>query len=166
MGSLGRVGDGKDPDNPVVHYGSRKGPKLIRIYKKQELDVFRIEGEFHSPFLRRHQVETEQDIAFVANKFYPAHILFVRIDWKRLRRHLRRKYGNERAEQILASARKRDSSIRRVTRYLRRKGLLNVHRFYRPLPINKEIKRALERWSTDYDYEWQMARMKTDRHER
>jgi hypothetical protein len=162
MGSSAKVGGGRDPDNPVVHYGSRRGPKLIRIYRKEELGVFRIEGEFHSPFLRQHQIDTEQDIDLVADKFYPGHIRFVQIDWNRLRTYLKRKYGKEQAKEILASARKRKSSIRRVTRYLRRQGVLNVHRFYRPLPINKEIKRALKKWSTDYDYEWQMARMKTD----
>ena len=167
MGSSGKVGaGGRDPDTPVVHYGSRKGPKLMRIYKKEELDVFRIEGEFHSPFLRRHAIETDQDINTVADEFHPAHIRFVRIDWKSLRKHLRRKYGKEEAEQVLASARQRESSIRRVARYLRRKGILNVHRFYRTLPINEDIKRALEQWSRDYDYEWQVAHMKTDRGDR
>jgi hypothetical protein len=162
----GKAGDGRSPDNPVVHYGSRKGPKLVRIYWKEELEVFRIEGEFHSPFLRRHEIDTEHDINRVASKFYPAHIRFVEIDWKLLRRHLRRKHGKEVAEQMLASARTRETSIRRVTRYLRRKGVANVHRFYRPLAINREIKHALEDWATDYDWEWQMARMKTDRGER
>jgi hypothetical protein len=162
----GKAAGGRNPDNPVVHYGSRKGPKLIRIYRKEELDVFRIEGEFHSSFLRLHGIDSEHDIGSVADEFCPAHIRFVEIDWKRLRTYVRKKHDKEQAAKILASARKRESSIRRVTRYLRRKGILNVHRFYRPLSINKQIKRALERWSTDYDYEWQMARMKTDRRER
>ena len=108
-------------------------------------------------------IDKDQDINAVADEFYPAHIRFVRIDWTRLRKHLRRKFGKEDAEQILASARQRESSIRRVARYLRRKGVLNVHRFYRALPINKEIRRALKEWSSDYDCEWQVARMKTDR---
>lgn len=166
MGYSGKVGGGRDPNNPVVHYGSRKSPKLIRTYKKEELDVFRIEGEFHSPFLRQNRINTEQDINSVAHKFYPAHIRFVEIDWKRLRAYLRRKHGKQQAKQILTSARKREPSIHRVSRYLRRKGVHNVHRFYRALPINKKVKRALEKWATDYDWEWQKARMKTDRGER
>jgi hypothetical protein len=166
MGSSGKADDARKPHTRVIHYGSRKGPKLVRIYNKEELGVFRIEGEFHSPFLRRHGVEAEQDISVVADKFYPAHIRFVEIDWKRLRRHLRTKFGKQRTEELLKSARKRESSIRRVTHYLRRKGVLNVHRFYRPLAINEEIKRALKKWSLDFDYAWQMARQKTDRGER
>jgi hypothetical protein len=164
MRSSGKAAaDARNPDTLVVHYGSRKGPKLVRIYNKEELGVFRIEGEFHSPFLRQHRVETEQDIGSIADDFYPAHVRFVDIDWRRLRRYLRKKHGKERAEELLKSAKKRRSSIRRVTRYLRRKGVLNVHRFYRPLAINKEIKRALDKWSTDYEWEWQIARIKTDR---
>jgi len=162
----GKAGDGRNPDNPVVHYGSRKSTKLIRIYWKEELGVFRIEGEFHSPFLRRHRIETEHDISWVASKFYPAHIRFVEIDWKRLRGYLRRKDGKKVAEQMLASARTREASLRSVTRYLRRKGIANIHRFYRPLAINKEIKRALKKWSTQFDYEWQLARQRTDRGDR
>jgi hypothetical protein len=166
MRSSAKAGGGRNPGNPVVHYGSRKSPKLIRTYKKEELDVFRIEGEFHSSFLRLQGIDSEQDIGSVADEFYPAHIRFVEIDWRRLRTHVEKKYGKEHAAKILASARKRESSIHRVTRYLRRRGILNVHRFYRSLSINKQIKRALERWSADYNYEWQMARMKTDRGEK
>jgi hypothetical protein len=156
----------KRPAFPVMYFGSRRGPVLIRIYLKKELKVFRIEGEFHSPFLRRHRVDTEQDISIVADEFYPAHIRFVKIDWKRLLRYLIKKHSRERALQLLRSARKRRASIRRVSRYLRRKGVLNVHRFYCLLAINKEIKRALKKWSFAFDYAWQMARQKTDRGER
>jgi hypothetical protein len=166
MGYSAKAGSGRRPDTPVIHYGSRKGPKLIRIYMKEELGVFRIEGEFHSLFLRRHRVEKEQDISDVADAFCPAHIRFVDIDWKRLRQYLTRKHGKARAKQLLKSARRRRSSIRRVTRYLRLKGVPNVHRFYRPLELNKEVKWALEKWSTQFDYEWQVARQKTDRGER
>jgi hypothetical protein len=167
MGSSGKADDdARKPDTRVLHYGSRKGSKLVRIYNKEELGVLRIEGEFHSSFLRQRRVETEQDIGSVADDFYPAHVRFVDIDWRRLRRHLRKKYGKERAGELLESAKKRRSSIRRVTRYLRRNGVLNVQRFYRPLEINKEIERALKKWSTQFDWDWQMARQKTDRGER
>ena len=153
----------KNPETMVVHYGSRKGPKLVRIYKKAGLGVFRVEGEFHSSLLRQHRIDTEQDLFSVADIFYPAHIRFVEINWKKLRRHLRRKFGKTAAEDVFDEARRRRSSIRRVTRYLRREGVNNVHRFYKLLPINKEVKRALEKWSARFEDQYQQARMKTDR---
>jgi hypothetical protein len=163
MGSLGKAAAARDPNTRVVHYGSRKGTKLIRIYKKEELNVFRIEGEFHSFLLRRHRIDTEQDLNAIADVFYPRHIRFVEVDWKRLRKYLMEKYGKDHGEEILKSARKKRSSIRRVTRYLRREGVFNVHRFYRPLKINKDIKGALDDWSSQFDHEWQLARQRTDR---
>jgi hypothetical protein len=166
MGPSGKAVADRNPNTRVVHYGSRKGSKLIRIYEKEELDVFRIEGEFHSFLLRRHRIDAEQDLSAIADVFYPSHIRFVEVDWKRLRKHLMNKYGEEDGEEILKSARRRRTSIRRVARYLRRKAVFNVHRFYLPLKINKDIKHALDDWSSEFEYEWQLARQRTDRGKR
>ena len=164
MESSGKAGAVARNHNTVVdYYGSRKSAKLIRIYEKEELNVFRIEGEFHSSFLRRHRIDEEQDLVDVARDFYPAHICFVEMDWKRLARYLKKKEGREKGDATLREAQKRASSIRRVTRYLRRKGVSNVHRFYVPLEINKDVERALEDWAVRFEDERQKARQRTDR---
>src|SRR6266478_8903333 len=164
MGSSGKAGSvPRTIDVAVDYYGSRKSAKLIRIYKKKELKVFRIEGEFHSSFLRHHRIDDDQDLVDVARAFYPAHIRFVEMDWGKLKRYLRNKEGKEQGKTILQEAQKRASSIRRVTQCLRRKGVSNVHRFYLPLEINKDVERALEDWAARFEDESQKARQRADR---
>jgi len=164
MGSSGKVGVvGRSRDTAVDYYGSRKSAKLIRFYEKEGLNVFRVEGEFHSGFLRCNRIEDEQDLVDVARAFYPAHIRFVEMDWRRLARYLEKKHGKEEGERILRGAQKRSASIRRVTRYLRRKSVTNVHRFYMPLEINKDVERALEDWAARFEDERQQARQRADR---
>jgi len=163
MASSGKAGAVANHDTVVGYYGSRKSGKLIRFYEKKELNVFRIEGEFHSSLLRRHRIDDEQDLVDVTRAFYPAHLRFVEMDWQKLARYLKKKKGNEAEERILRRAQQRAASIRRVTRYLRRKGVTNVHRFYRSLAINKDIERALEDWATQFEDERQKARQRADR---
>jgi hypothetical protein len=164
MASSGKAGAvARNRDTVVDYYGSRKSAKLIRFYEKKEVNAFRVEGEFHSSFLRRHRIDDEQDLVDVARAFYPAHIRFVTIDWRKLARYLRKKNGKEEGRRILRKAQKRAASIRRVTRYLRRKGVTNVHRFYLPLEINNDVERALEDWATRFEDERQKARQRADR---
>jgi hypothetical protein len=145
------------------HYGSRKSDKFIRHYFKECVNAYRVEGEFHSSFLRRHQIENGEELVDVAREFYPGHIRFVDINWPKLAIHMRRKFGKDEAKMILRGAQKRAASIRRVARYLRRKGVTNVHRFYRNLEINKDVQRALEDWAVRFEHEQQKARQRSDR---
>jgi len=146
-----------------VHYGARKAPKLIRAYEKNKLGVFRVEGELHSSLLREHGIDQEADLYGVADAFYPKHISFVKIDWKQLRKHLVNKFGKAAGKDIFEGARERKASIQRAARYLRRKGVCNVHRFYKPLAINKDIKHALNKWAVRFEDEYLQARQRTDR---
>ena len=148
----------KKPVVKVGYYGSRKSAKLIRYYFKKELGVFRVEGEFHSSFLRNHQVADEQDLVDVARAFYPQHLRFVEMDWQKLEQYLRKKHGKDAGKAILRRAQGRAASIQRVTRYLRRKDVTNVHRFYVPLAINKQVRRALEEWAVQFEHDRQKAR--------
>src|SRR6266478_939893 len=164
MASSGKaVAVARNNNTWVGYYGSRKSAKLIRYYKKKELNVFRVEGNFNSNFPRRHRIDNEQDLVDVAGAFYPAHIRFVEMNWGKLKRYLRNKEGKEQGKTILQEAQKRASSIRRVTQCLRRKGVSNVHRFYLPLEINKDVERALEDWAARFEDESQKARQRADR---
>jgi hypothetical protein len=147
----------------VGHYGSRRSDKFIRHYPKRCVNAYRVEGQFNSSFLRKHKIDSEQDLVDVAREFCPSHIRFVQIRWSKLAKYLRRKFGKTESKLILRGAEKRAASIRRVARYLRRKGVLNVHRFYKDLEINKDIERALENWATRFEDERQKARQRSDR---
>jgi hypothetical protein len=133
----------------VLYFGGRKSDKLIRCYRKHGLEVFRVELELHSNLLRREHIATLNDFLGLPAVICPKHLQFVAVAWNRLRRHLKRKLG-KRSDAVFTAARQRASSIRRVQRYLRRKGVSNAHRFLVPLAINKDVTGALNRWEREF----------------
>lgn len=135
----------------ALRYGSRKSAKLVRCYAKSELSVFRVELELHGSLLRENQVSIElpNTLLNIVWGLVPEHVRFIRFDWRRLRRHLRKKLG-KRSGLVFRHAKRRAWSIQQVGRYLRRHGIANVHRFYRPLAINAVIQGALDRWAKGF----------------
>jgi hypothetical protein len=134
------------PGIRLLRYGSRKSGKLLRCYAKHELGVYRVELEIHSSLLRSHQITRLDDLPAVVNFVYPKHLQFVRFEWARLNRHLNRKMGG-RGPAVFNQARMRATSIGRVARYLRKHGVVNIHRFLLPMAKNEEVKLALEEWA-------------------
>jgi hypothetical protein len=137
----------KNNPNPVLHYGSRKTKKFVRCYYKPELKVFRVEVELHSGLL--HDISTLDDFPLLAGVILPKHFQVVDFDWDRLEHHLTNKFGNE-GSRIIAGARRRSGSLHRVRRYLKRHGVVNVHRFLVPLAINEAVNNALDRWARHF----------------
>jgi hypothetical protein len=144
-----------------LRYGSRKSGKLVRCYWKKEVEAFRVELEFHSRLLARHKrPKAEKNYQFidVPNEILPVdlekHFRFVRISWRALESYLVRRYGS-RGRAILCDARiKAQTSLRSVTRFLRRNGVTNVHRFLKPMSINRSIDEALTTWFLDFHAAW------------
>ncbi len=130
-----------------LRYGSRKSAKLVRFYAKRKLGALRLEVELHSRLL--HSVTGLQDLRGLPKTIYPRHLLFVRINWQRLEKYLLRRFGCK-GKQLLANCARHATSLHEVRRYLRRKGVLNIHRFFSPLVVNKEIDRALHRWALSF----------------
>ena len=131
----------------ALYYGGRKTDKLVRCYPKEALGVFRVELELHSGLLR--DISTLDDFVYLPDVVYPKHFQFVTFDWNRLEQYLNTSFGDE-GRRIIAVARYRSSSLQRVRRYLNRKGVVNVHRFFTPLEINKKAQRALEEWARHF----------------
>jgi ribosomal protein S15P/S13E len=130
-----------------LYYGSRKTGKFVRCYQKSTLGVDRVELELHSGLLRN--ILTLDDFLYLPDTVYPKHLQFVEFDWKRLEQHLSRRPADE-SSRIIAGAKRRAASIRRVRRYLQKHGVANVHRFLAPLAMNHEIRRALDRWARHF----------------
>jgi len=129
-----------------LRFGSRKSDKLVRCYQKSELALYRVELELHSPWLRKHRINTLHDLERLPALVFPAHLRFVRLDWVRLATYVRR-HGLP-AETVPLEAKVRASSILAVMGYLRQEvGLPNIHRFLRPLPLNADVEWALRKWS-------------------
>jgi hypothetical protein len=133
-----------------LRYGGRKSAKLVRCYRKKSKDAYRIEVEEHSSLLNQHGIRDVRDLVDAARVIYPKHFRFAEFDWKKLSLHLA-KQRKENAESILEGARRRGKSMRRVTRYLRRNGIQNVHRFLVSLALNKEVVQALKRWIHQFE---------------
>jgi hypothetical protein len=145
----GKVVVKKEKNRLGLRWGNRKSDKLVRAYEKPEVGAYRVELEFHPRQLRREQILTLDDLDDLADVICPQHFQFVEVDWQRLQRQLK-KFGS-RGKYVLAEARTRAKSLSRVRRYLRRKGIVNFHRFLVPLPINDEVNRALGRWARQFE---------------
>jgi hypothetical protein len=117
----------------------------VRCYGKHELGIFRVEIELHSGLLRSHSITQADDLVQLADLVYPKHVQFVDFDWERLKLYLTRKMG-KRGKGIFVEAKERATSIRNAARYLRKAGVSNLHRFYRPLPINRSLTCSLDTW--------------------
>ena len=150
-GAFGKSRRRPDRGGPgQVRYGSRKSGKLVRCYWKEEVNAFRVELELHSPLLRKFRIDKLADIADVPYCIFPKHLRFVRFRWGALSRHLNGRFGL-RGEAILAAVRDKDDvSLARGSKYLRRKGVNNVHRFLEPLRVNRSVEEALIRWSFQF----------------
>jgi hypothetical protein len=132
----------------VLYFGARKSDKLVRCYEKPGLG-YRVELECHSNLLRRGHIRTLDDFIYLPDLIQPKHLQFVTVDWKKLKRHLRKRLGSD-AHALFTNAKSRATSARRVLRYLRRKGILNPHRFLVPLSINKSVSNAFDRWERHF----------------
>ena len=136
-----------------LRYGSRKAAKLVRCYWKQEINAYRVEPELHPGVLDKYDIVAVQDLPKVARAIYPKHVHFGEIDWRKLRSYLAKRDPRD-GEDIFQGALKRAKSMRRVTQYLRRKRIPNVHRFLVPLAINAKVKQALEKWALQFEKEY------------
>jgi hypothetical protein len=135
-----------------LRYGGRKSAKFVRCYWKQEMNVYRVEVELHPRVLYQHDIGAVQDLPKAARAIYPNHLHFAEINWKKLRAYLAKRDGKT-WEAIFEGAVKRAKSMRRVTQYLRRQRIPNVHRFLAPLAINAKVRQALETWALQFEKE-------------
>ncbi len=134
-----------------LYYGSRKSDKLVRCYEKLEVGAYRVELELHSGLLGRHSISVPDDLVRLP-ELVPKHFQLVDLDWNQLRRYLAKKIG-DRSDGVIAAARRRTTSILRLQRYLRRKGVFNTHRFLVTRTINKDVSRALNKWIRKFNSE-------------
>jgi hypothetical protein len=137
--------------NGKLRYGSRKASKLVRCYYKDKLGVYRVEVELHASLLRQNDISTLDDFIYLPDVICPRHLLFVDVDWKRLGQYLSNNLDE--GQQISVEARRSAASLRRVRRYLKKKGVVNFHRFLVPMPVNEEVGRALKRWAHHFKKE-------------
>jgi hypothetical protein len=130
-------------------YGARKSAKLVRCYRKSELNSFRIELEVHSEWLRRYNICTLQNLARLPRSICPSHMRFVQLDWPALSKHLVG-CGLD-AEQIIRQMKAAKNPIHEKMLYLRATlQIRNVHRFVVTTAQTQLIVRALKNWARSF----------------
>lgn len=127
-----------------LRYGARSSGKMVRAYRKPAVNSYRVELEFHSGLLRSNQVRQVSDLANLRQVVCPTHFSFVAVRWPALRMYLAR---HQAGVHLLDGAKDRAESIHAVLRYLRQKGVNNVHRFLTPLRENVLVQDAVGRWA-------------------
>jgi hypothetical protein len=129
-----------------ARYGGRHSDKLVRCYRKDNVNSFRVELELHSRLLRRNGIVVFADLRRLPNLLFPRHICFVRLDWAALVRHLSRR-GLDSC-QIVQRARTEHRSLYAAMTFLRTNvGVRNVHRFLRTIPPSGAVFDLLKEWS-------------------
>jgi hypothetical protein len=130
--------------------GSRRGGIFQRVYARFETDALRMEFEFHARFLRQHRINTLKDLRRVAQIVRDRLIFFGDLDEQKLDEQLRRNGLSERRRRnIREQVRDKAEDLSAVMRYLRRREhLTNARRLLVPLPVNRTVREALEKWST------------------
>lgn len=131
-----------------LRYGTRASAKLVRSYRKHQLECFRVELESHGQLLRQYSISQVSNLGSFASRLYPNHIRFVGFRWNKLRRYLIRRFGLAGPRIYDEVDRRADQSLRLATRFLSDQGVANTHRFLRPLAVNDEIQFALNKWAT------------------
>jgi hypothetical protein len=131
-----------------LRYGSRKSSKLVRAYEKEQTHSYRLELELRSGWLRRYEIAQVRDLQKLPALLVPTHMCFVRMDWEQLEDYLKLRFSH--AAKIIAKC-CREPSFPSLASYLRDElGVVNLHRFWRPLPINRSIKEALVDWGRQW----------------
>ncbi len=132
-----------------LRFGTRHSDTMVRAYKKNQIPSFRVELELHSSWLRKHGVRSLEDISKLGLLLPLARIQFAEIDWESVQTHLLRR--GQSGTKTISQAKSHVSSIHQVLNYLRKEaGFSNVHRFLRPLSLNRNIWNELRTWSDDW----------------
>jgi hypothetical protein len=128
-----------------LRYGGRQSPKLVRCYWKPRLHCYRIELELHSALLRLIGVTDISEFGRLYG-IVPSHFCFAAISFRRLERHLLRKFGEDGQVLLVETRLRAAKSLRLALSFLKRNGIANPHRFLHPLRLNDELKAALRSW--------------------
>ncbi|MGA7567077.1 MAG: hypothetical protein WBW53_13570 [Terriglobales bacterium] len=132
-------------------YGTRLSTKMVRVYRKEKLNCFRVELEIHSALLRKYQITSAFELGRLAGELVPAHIQFVGYRWEGVRRYLAQRFGKRKGVDILRRARElADTSLRGAARLLSEFAVPNAHRFQSPLRLNLRLQGALKLWAEKF----------------
>lgn len=126
----------------AVWLGAPRSARFLRCYPKPAIGRFRLEVQFNRYFLQRHQIVRPGDFKRLANVF-GKNVGFFEVNWTELRRYAHRHLRHP--GEMIRMARERRNNLVEMLKFLR-SVIPNANRFLVPLPINKNIKKALDRF--------------------
>lgn len=132
----------------ISWWGTRRSAKFVRVYRRPS-GTFRVELEFHSPWLRQHHIRDCFDFRRIPNLVIPRHLCFYRLDWPAVTRKIRQSLPNPPlALRNLGWGR---DDLDGTLRFLRNElSFTNTHRFLVPLALNGRVARALQLWAAQW----------------
>jgi hypothetical protein len=150
----------------IVWFGARRSAKYVRAYLKPELNVFRIELEFHAAWLRRHKIYNCFDFRRIPELVLPRHLFFCELNWDAVTRRIRESVPN--ARLAITNLTWEEDDIHATLRFLRNElHFTNTHRFLIPLPMfNDPATRALEVWAGQWpNHPFKLSKIQRRKHE-
>ena len=133
-----------------LRFGARRSGKLVRCYWKDTLKSYRVELEMHWPLLKKHGIVSIKQLSELPEIVQPQHLQFVTLRWKALKRLLIQRFGTDATQHLQETKQRWRSSLKHAERYLSHCGVMNVHRYRKPLLINRKIRNALKRWAYNF----------------
>jgi hypothetical protein len=134
--------------NPNVDWwGSKKGGKRVKSYQKDIIAAHRVEFRMRRRFFKKHGVDDLFDFWKFVDLLPGHHIVFVRLDGKRLKAQLRRTWDSRKTAQLMQGVAVLEGDLTAQLSFLRqRAGLKNTRRLLDPLRINGSIRDAFNNW--------------------
>jgi len=145
-------------------WGTRKGPKFVKSYWKQEVGAHRVELEFHATDLKAFRITDVAHFQKFADLLPGHQIFFGEINYAALASSLQRAgHSTEAIREIRANVREREWNLSSALNYLRRRvGLTNTRRLLRPMAdVNKVTTEALEAFRAKWPEHPQLGRRRS-----
>ena len=116
--------------------------------KRRSAEVYRVEVEFHTAWLKSHRIASARDLARLPNLIPRKELRFVRISLKALELALRR--HRLPVDANLKRAKELPEGLHRELLRLRALGLKNTHRLLIGLKTNERVEKALKDWAAEW----------------
>jgi hypothetical protein len=149
-GIFGKSWRDRDTQNPAGEWwGARNGGKRVKSYLKDEICGHRVELMMRSRFLKHHGINTVYDFGRLVRILPQKHIFFARLSKERLVKRLGGSgLKGPMTMDILQKVTAMHGDLSATLSFLRRDvGLKNVRRLLVPLPENRLVFDALQKWA-------------------
>jgi hypothetical protein len=146
---IGKSRRNSEAGTAMLHFGARRSPVFARCYWKRPIKRYRVEIEYHRPWLAKNGIKTTDDFSRLPDLTARHHIAFYRINPLKLSSCLARL--DVPVAPALREVIAREDDLHVALHYLRHDlGVVNALRVLAPLKTNIRVERALREWAQDW----------------